>query len=153
MNYIFDGIEEDAEKNWTLGNSHIRDKATYNKVLEEWLETYSKLMAETIPKTHVSCLISGNQEYSKFTFDEILHVLKNLGRLANHMRCAERDILNGDHVLNQRKDYPLERYYVSALEEIVSMVATFVQDKQFTKFTDLYTRLKELHTTRDLATT
>lgn len=145
MSFIFDGIERDFEKYWSGDTrKHYKSKEIHRKILNDFLKKYCETYGSIIPKSRdiVRCVVETKQEYVHFGLKEILQALENLGKIANLMYCAERDVLIGNHVLSQRTDYPLERYYVSALEQIVWMVATFIQDDSFT---DLVSRLKQLY--------
>lgn len=148
--FVFEGIDRDFNDYWNndVGKHWGSKEAHWNKIYEfitEWSKTYRDLITEEfgsgIDEPRVKCIIQGKQEYENFNMNHILQLLEGLGKLANMMHCAERDVLIGNHVLRRRDDYPLESSYVSALEQIVWMVGTFVQDG---RFTDLVTRLNQL---------
>ena len=152
MNHIFDRLMEDFDKNWEL--NHCKDgdaewKEKKRKWLLEWAEKYSDLFHQIIPVTGVSfeeyqkaenhrivwCLVETCQEYREFNFEDITTTLEKLGELANFMYTARRDYLDG----------LLEKYYIRALEQIMWMIATFIQKPPHNSgFTDLVTRLKQL---------
>jgi hypothetical protein len=156
MNYIFDRLMEDFDKNWDLNHSKDGDaewKEKKRNWLLEWAEKYSTLFHQIIPATAdlgsfeeyqkaraekhaiVWCLVETAQEYNEFNFKDISNVLEKLGELANFMYCARRDYLDG----------LLEKYYVRALEQIMWMVATFIQKPPYNSgFTDLVTRLNQV---------
>lgn len=149
-NFIFEGIEEDFEDYWnTIKKDYSSDERKEAKLkvwnnLVEWIMTYSKLLNNVIPKNRVACLVETNQQYSDFTKEDILHVIEHLGKVSNHMYCAGRDYLVCNHVLNPKEYYPLQRYYISALEQITWIIATFNKTDKEDSFTDLKTRLSKL---------
>ena len=148
-NYVFEGIDRDFNAFWDNDTRKHSSKEDHWKKVLEFITEYTQLnrgliteeYGAGVEKPRISCAIETLQEYENFEMEHIIQLLEGLGKMANLMYCAERDILIGRHVLSKRKDYPLESRYISALEGIVWMVATFTQDRNFT---DLVTRLKEL---------
>lgn len=142
----FEHIERPFKEYWANGGDyHYGPKEKHWERVLELIKEYTRIERGLIPKKHTRCLVETKQEYEDFTLEEILHYLEGLSQLASLMYCAERDVLRGSHVLDPRKDYPLEGRYVSALESIVWEVASFTQSGGFT---DLITRLKEIYEPR-----
>ena len=148
--YVFEGIDRDFNDWWSndKGKHWASKEAHWNAVLKfitEYTELSYGLITEeygaSVDKPRIRCMIETLQEYETFDMEHIIQLLEGLGKMANMMYCAERDVLIGNHVLSRRKDYPLESRYVSALERIVWEVATFVQKGYFT---DLVTRLRQI---------
>jgi len=153
-NMVFESIDRDFNEFW--GNDvrkHWSSKEAHWKRVLEFITKYTHLTrgliteeyGVDIDKPRVSCMIETLQNYDNFEIEHIIQLLEGLGKLANLMYCAERDVLIGNHVLAQRTDYPLESSYVSALEQIVWMIASFAQGEHNGGFTDLITRLKQIN--------
>jgi len=149
-NMVFESIDLRFNDYWSNDTrKHWRSKEAHWKRLYEFISEYTTLtrgliteeFGAGVEKPRVSCMVETKQEYRTFEIEHIIQLLEGMGKLANMMYCAERDVLVGRHVLSRRKDYPLESAYVSALEQIVWMVGTFVQEGSFM---DLVTRLREL---------
>lgn len=152
--FIFQGIEEAFEESWGL---HERSEDAVWKIkkwnwLVEWIEGWQKLYWSIIlgedftigePLGIVRCIIETLQEYDKFTAEDLVQSLEKLGELANYMYCAGRDYLKCSPFLNPKKYYPLQKYYIAALEQVVWMTATLRQDPEG-NFTDLTMKLKQI---------
>lgn len=145
--YIFDGIEEAFEKEYEINKpSWWKDKDTHWKYLMEFCAKYTELEGTVVPSHQTQCLVETKQQYGDFDRKDILSVIENLGRLANLLYNADRDLFFCVGPLSEaedRKYKPLQKYYQRAVQRVLWRVATFTQDGT-SRFVDLETKLGEL---------
>lgn len=111
------------------------------ELIYEFIELAQGLILEP---PHVVCAVETRQNYRDFSGPELVQVLRGLGLMARMLYNCERDVLIGNHVLDPDPRYPLQVYYIEALEWVVNMVATFTQEPDRCRFVDLTTRLTEI---------
>lgn len=143
--FIFDGIEEGFYEFWKdkreTGYSE-EDRERKWEQISRWVGEYSALIRSVIPNGQIACLVETKQHYGTFSKTDIAHTIEKLGELSQLMYCAERDIFECNHVFG--KYNALTRYYISALEQVVWIIASFVNRDKHCAFMDLHDRINML---------
>ena len=145
--YIFDGLGEAFEKEYEVNKPHWwKDKDTHWKYLMGFCTKYTELDDAVIPAHQTKCLVETKQNYGDFSREDILHVIKYIGQLANLVYGTDRDLFLCMGPLSEaedRKYKPLQKYYQRAIQRVMWRVATFTQD-EISSFTDFETKLREM---------
>jgi hypothetical protein len=101
----------------------------------EWIRQWDQLAQGIIPTGRTTCQVETLQQYREFTAEEIQHVLRQLGKLAQMMYDVRYRLF---------PDGKPRLAWVEALEWVVWMVATFSQPSNGSNFVDLSTRLGQI---------
>lgn len=142
---IFDGLERDYEqfwlsyikyKDWEGSNPKVAEEKEriWNKIVR-WVDEYCRLYRSVVPEPHTSCLVETLQQYRDYSQEDMLHTIKTLGELANWLYLSYTDIFQGSRLHDNHNE--LMKYYTMALDQVVWIVASFV-NKGKCEFVSLY---------------
>lgn len=132
-------------KGWHEKHSHMNKGTNKERMEAKWknLLNYIRELSAILflPfKDKIACRVEGRQNYRDWGKDDIILLLECIGKASRKLYNARRDWLICNY-MRPKGCYPLAEYYVSSLEYITWLSATFTQSDPG-NFIDLVTKLR-----------